>query len=186
MPVDNYLAVMVQQSIRGSNYKKFSGDSLEYPVFLMEYEQSASCVKADPKMCMGILRSMLEGRALQSVTPYFLEPDPAVALKEALAKLERSFGTPRMQCRAQLAKLLALPDIPLTEAGLLDFDSELDCCFRLMRRCNRVTDLDSAHVLKALLNKLPEHLQDLWEKDVHKSEEQKPTYESDENCEKRS
>ena len=163
-PETNYLAIMVQQSIRGPNFKKFSGDSLHYPEFLMDFEQSACCVKSDPKMCLGILRGMLDGRALQSVAPYFLESDPAVALEEALAKLERCFGTPNMQCRAQLKRLLALPDVPLTEAGLLNFESELDYCFRLMRRCKRTIDLDSACVLKTLLAKLPEQLQDLWEK----------------------
>ena len=83
-----------------------------------------------------------------------------------------------MQCRAQLKKLLALPDVPLTEAGLLDFDSELDTCFRLMRRCDRINDLDSEHVLKTLLSKLPEHLKDLWEDEMVKKNEKRSKYET--------
>ena len=63
---NNYLAVLVQQNMRGPNYKGFSGDSLHYPEFMLDFEQSITCVKNDPKLCLGILKSMLVGRALNS------------------------------------------------------------------------------------------------------------------------
>ena len=106
-----------------------------------------------------------------------MEEDPAVALRDALATLKRSFGTAEKQCRAQLEVLLALPKVKDTEAGLLKFEGDLDTCFRIMRRCNRTRDLDASQVLKCLFKKLPTYLQNRWDKEVLKTPDQVPTYE---------
>jgi len=106
-----------------------------------------------------------------------LEPNPELALQEALAKLERCFGTARKQCQAQITKLLNRPVVPATEAGLLEFDSDLEMVYKIVRRCGRTLSLNSEHVLKALLDKLPEGIADIWEDEVSASEEGIPTYE---------
>ena len=173
---NDYLAVWVNQGIRRSN--KFSGVTLDYPDFELDYEQCTAGLKSDPRMCLNILRNMVEGKALQSIAPSFVECDPEIALKEALETLKNAYGTDRKQCRAQLDKLLARPKVSPTEAGLLEFGGDLLRCYRIMKRCNRTIDLDSGEVLRSLFSKLPEYMQNRWEKEVHHhSEDKRPTYE---------
>ena len=174
-PHNDYMAAYLLQNL-GPKQELFKGDPDTYQRFILDYERAACRLRSRPEMCFQILRGMLAGKALDSIARYEIEEDPAVALKEALATLKLSFGTPEKQCRAQLEALLALPKIKDTEAAFLKFDGDLDTCFRIMKRCNRVQDLDASQVLKVLFKKLPGHVQNRWDKAVLKTPDQKPTY----------
>ena len=159
-----------------SDCDKFSGKSIDYPDFLLNYEQSTQRLKSDPDMCLRILVSLLEGRALKLVKPFLRNRRRAEALQEALETLRLTYGTDRKQSRAQLDLLLGRPKVQATEAGLIDFYSELNSCWMVMQDCNRTKDLDAEHTLKSLFNKLPDYLQNKWDKEVDKSPDQMPTY----------
>ena len=170
----NYLAFWLLQNVSGN--QKFSGKSLDYPDFLLNYEQSTSRLQSDPDMCLRILKTMLEGQALKLVLPCFRDSDRARGLQDALETLRLSYGSDRKQSRAQLEALLGRPKVQNTEAGLIEFHSELNSCLKIMQGCNRSQDLDTEHTLKALFDKLPESLQGKWAKEVDKSPHQIPTY----------
>ena len=170
----DYMAFWLLQNI--SDCDKFSGKSIDYPDFLLNYEQSTQRLKSDPDMCLRILVSLLEGRALKLVKPFLRNRRRAEALREALETLRLTYGTDRKQSRAQLDLLLGRPKVQATEAGLIDFYSELNSCWMVMQDCNRTKDLDAEHTLKSLFNKLPDYLQNKWDKEVDKSPDQMPTY----------
>jgi len=107
---------------------------------------------------------MLSGKALQNIAAAAVAEDPHEALNEALEILESAYGTARKQCRALLDQLLARPKVAPTEAALLEFHGDLLRCYRIMTRCNRGLDLDSAEVLRGLFAKLPEFIQNIWER----------------------
>ena len=175
--LNEYLVVWLTQSMQGPDRLRFKGDPLEYPEFLVEYEQTVSRLTNYPSLCLRILKSMLADQALKIVRHHFLDEDPSRGLKEALATLEMAFGTKTKQCRAHLSNLLSRPDVLPTEAGLMEFFSELDCYQSVMRRCKRLQELDSNQTLEALFAKLPIEIRRKWEKEVFKSPDQEPTYE---------
>ena len=47
----------------------------------------------------------------------------------------------------------------------------------VLHACNRAEDLNTEHTLKTLLFKLPDYLQNKWNKEVRKTSNKKPTYE---------
>ena len=173
---NDYIGAMLLQSLVPKR-EPFSGNPSEYQVFILDYEQVACRLQSNPRWCLQVLRGMLAGDALESIKRYLAEPDPEVALREALSTLERSYGTIEKQCRTQLATLLDLPPVKDTEAGLLRFEGQLDTCNRIMRRCNRLNDLDSVQVLKCMFKKLPERLKSKWDKEVLKTTSRMPTFE---------
>ena len=161
----DYLAVLLQQRVRGDNPKKFSGEPLEFQEFLLDYEESTATIQHDPKLCFNILRGMLTGKALETISAATVADNPREALNEALDILESAFGTARKQCNALIDKLKQRPRITeVTESALLKFHSELLKCYRIMARCNRLVDLEGSEVLQSIFSKLPDYLQNIVEK----------------------
>ena len=174
-PHNDYMAAYLLQNL-GPKREPFKGNPDNYQRFILDYERAACRLKSRPEMCFQVLRGMLAGKALDSISRYEIEEDPAVALREALATLKRSFGTAEKQCRAQLEALLALPKVKDTESGFLKFEGELDTCYRIMGRCKRTRDLDASYVLKCLFQKLPHYVQNRFDKEVQKTPDRVPTY----------
>ena len=130
-------------------------------------------------MCLRILRSMVDGPAAKIIRHHLVDvDDPAGSLQGALDTLKMAYGTNFKQGRAQLKALIARPDVPPTERGLMEFYSDLDSCFKVMTRCECASDLDSLSVLEKLFPKLPEYLQNKWEKLVDRSPARRATFQT--------
>ena len=179
---NRYLTLWIQQSLQGPNRQLFKGTSLDYPRFIMEYQRSALKLQSNPGMCQQVLMSLLDpsGMAYKLVKPYFGNPDPdkaAESLENMLEILKMTYGTGRKQSRAQLDALLARSKVAATEEGLIEFYSELNSCFVVMKNCDRTADLDTESTLKTLFLKLPDYIQIKWDKQMKHTGETKPTFE---------
>ena len=163
---DIFMTVSALQSMPGQNHKPFKGSSQEYPSFIMNYQRHTLKLQSEPSLCQQILIGLLDpnGLARKLVNPYYGDPDTAAEdLQSMLDILKMTYGTGRKQSRAQLETLLARPKVPPTEEGLIEFYSELRSCLAVMKKCDRIEDLNSESTLKTLYWKLPEYIQSKWD-----------------------
>ena len=170
------IAVLLAQGLRGTDREKFKGDPLKYPLFLRDFQDTTAKLRGQPGDCLRILRSQLEGQALEIITHHLVDDDAERGLADALDTLERAYGSHQKQSRAQLDALLKRSKVDLTESALMKFYSELDSCQKIMRRCKRAQELDATGTLEQLYAKLPELLRKRWAKEIDLSPDRVPTF----------
>ena len=170
------ITVLLAQGLQGADRPKFKGDPLKYPLFLRDYHETTAKLRGEHGDCLRILRSQLDGEALEIITHHLVDDDAERGLTDALDTLERAYGSHQKQSRAQLDSLLKRPMVDLTESALMKFLSELDSCQKIMRRCKRAQELDATGTLEQLYGKLPDLLRKHWKKEVDQSPDRVPTF----------
>ena len=172
---NDYMAVVGLQLMHGQKQEPFKGDAGKYPEFLADYHQLTSGLQSNPVLCLQVLKKLVDGPAHHIIRRKLLDvKTPEVSLREALATLEQAYGAAMKQSRAQLDALLTRAKVEGTEKGLMEFYSDLDCCKHIMQECQREQDLDSSEVLEKLFAKLPEYLQNKWEKKIAAAKKKAP------------
>ena len=174
------MATWLLHSLQGADREKFTGEVLtDYPRFLADYHHAVARIAHRPGLCLRVLRTLVAGSAERIITHHLLDDeDPATSLREALATLHMAYGASFKQSRAQVKALLDRPKVLATEKGLMEFYSELDRCTKVLAKCGRSDDLNGSETIARLLDKLPEYLQNKWEKAVELKPDRKATIQS--------
>ena len=160
---NHYLALLASRPPPGTERKKFEGTVLDYPRFLADYQLETTNLNGDPALCLRVLDRLVTKDAASIISHNLVAVEnPAEDLREALETLEMAYGTQRKQSRVQLNALLAHGKVTSTQKSLMEFYSALKGCYKIMKRCGRLPELNTESTLSALYAKLPSNIQTQW------------------------
>ena len=140
----------------------FYGDAMEYPLFMTAFESLIESKVEDSQERLYFLGQYTSGKAKEIINGC-LQRKMEGSYEEAKRLLKRQFGDPFKIANAHITKLSSWPPIrPNDGLALQDFSIALDQAKCAMKGMSHMDDLNTAHVLRQLWEKLPKYLRTKW------------------------
>ena len=140
----------------------FYGDAMEYPLFMTAFESLIESKVEDSNERLYFLGQYTSGKAKEIINGC-LQRKMEGSYEEAKRLLRRQFGDPFKIATAHITKLSSWPPIrPNDGLALQDFSIALDQAKSAMKGMSHMDDLNTAHVLRQLWEKLPKYLRTKW------------------------
>ena len=140
----------------------FSGDAMEFPAFMTAFESLIESKVDDSCERLYFLGQYTLGKAKELINGC-LQRKSEDSYNEAKMLLKRQFGDPFKIANAYITKLSAWPSIkPNDGPALQDFSIAMEQAKSAMKGMSHMNDLNTAHVLRQLWEKLPRHLRSKW------------------------
>ena len=140
----------------------FYGDALEFPAFMTAFESLIESKVEDSCERLYFLGQYTSGKAKEVINSC-LQRKSEGSYKEAKGLLKRQFGDPFKIANAHITKLSSWQPIRANDGSALqNFSIALDQAKSAMKGMSHMDDLNTAHVLRQLWEKLPRHLQSKW------------------------
>ena len=157
--------IMVSQQARSllpsSEPPMLYGDALEFPAFMTAFESLIESKVEDSCERLYFLGQYTSGKA--KVINGCLQRKSEGSYKEAKGLLKRQFGDPFKIANAHITKLSLWQPIRANDGSALqNFSIALDQAKSAMKGMSHMDDLNTAHVLRQLWEKLPRHLRSKW------------------------
>lgn len=158
--------IMVSQQARSllpsSEPPVFHGDAMEFPAFMTAFESLIESKVEDSCERLYFLGQYTSGKA-KEVIHGFLQRKSEGSYKEAKGLLKRQFGDPFKIAIVHINKLPSWQLIRANDGSSLQKCSiPLDQAKSAMKGMSHMDDLNTAHVLRQLWEKLPRHLRSKW------------------------
>ena len=169
--------VMVTQQARSllpsSEPPMFSGDAMEFPAFMTAFESLIESKVEDSCERLYFLGQYTSGKAKEIINGC-LQRKSEGSCQEAKGLLKRQFGDPFKIANAHITKLSSWqPMRPNDGQALQNFSIALDQAKSAMKGMSHMDDLNTAHVLRQLWEKLPRHLRSKWTEKNNKTKSAK-------------
>ena len=140
----------------------FAGEALEFPTFWTAFESLIESKVEDPIERLYFLGQYTVGKA-KEVIKGCLQRKTSDAYNEAKHLLQRQFGDPFKIASAHVTRLSSWPQIKPNEGSALrNFAIALEQAGSAMKGMSHMQDLNTAHVLRKLWEKLPRYLRSKW------------------------
>ncbi|XP_078495844.1 uncharacterized protein LOC144751858 [Ciona intestinalis] len=147
-------------------YLTFSGDPMDYWMFIRNFEANLESKVTDDKLKMTLLMQQCKGKA-KSLIHHCSVLDPHEGYIEARKILYETCGKPHVVARAFVKELTDGPNLkPDDAAGIRRYAQILQKCLLILRSINNLGDLNTVDRLVSLANKLPYESQKLWRRRV--------------------
>ena len=158
--------IMVSQQARSllpsSEPPLFYGDAVEFPAFMTAFESLIESKVEDSCERLYFLGQYTSGKAKEVINGC-LQRKSEGSYKEAKGLLKRQFGDPFKIANAHITKLSSWQPIRANDGSALqNFSIALDQAKSAMKGMSHMDDLNTAHVLRQLWEKLPRHLRSKW------------------------
>ena len=158
--------IMVTQQARSllpsSEPPMFYGDAMEFPSFMTAFESLIESKIEDSCERLYFLGQYTSGKAKEVINGC-LQRKSEGSYEEAKGLLKKQFGDPFKIANAHIAKLSSWQPIkPNDGSALQNFSIALDQAKSAMKGMSHMEDLNTAHVLRQLWEKLPRHLRSKW------------------------
>ena len=158
--------IMVSQQARSllpSNEPPvFYGDAREFPAFMTAFESLIESKVEDSCERLYFLGQYTLGKAKEVINSC-LQRKSEGSYKEAKGLLKIQFGDPFKIANAHINKLSSWQPIRANDGSALqNFSIALDQAKSAMKGLSHMDDLNTAHVLRQLWEKLPRHLRSKW------------------------
>ena len=132
----------------------FAGEALEFPTFSTAFESLIESKVKDPIERLYFLGQYTVGKA-KEVIKGCLQRRTCDAYNEAKHLLERQFGDPFKITNAHVTRLSSWPQVKPNEGSALrNFAIALEQAGSAMKGMSHMQDLNTAHVLRKLWEKL--------------------------------
>jgi len=140
----------------------FDGDPLRYPAFITAFETLIESKVFDPNERMYFLEQYTSGKAKELISGC-IQSKSEESYFEAKALLKKHYGDPFKIANAHTTKLCHWPSIkPNDGMALHDFAMAMEQAKCAMKGMSHMNDLNTAHVLRQLWEKLPRYLRSKW------------------------
>ena len=158
--------IMVSQQARSllpsTEPPMFYGDAMEFPAFMTAFESLIESKVEDSCERLYFLGQYTSGKAKEVINGC-LQRKSEGSYKEAKGLLKRQFGDPFKIANAHITKLYSWQPIRANDGSALqNFYIALDQAKSAMKGMSHMDDLNTAHVLRQLWEKLPRHLRSKW------------------------
>ena len=147
-----------------SNHKPptFSGEVMEYSAFITAFDTLVESKVDDLLELLYYLEQYTAGKA-KEIIKGCLQNKSTTSYKEAKALLKRHFGDPFKIANAYITQLLMWTSIKPNDGGKLqEFAIILEQTKAAMSGMEYMSDLNTAHVMRQLWEKLPRYLCSKW------------------------
>ena len=146
----------------------FYGDAMEFPSFMTAFESLIESKVVDSCERLYFLGQYTSGKAKEVIYGCLQRKSEAKGL------LKRHFGDPFKIANAHITKLSLWQPIRANDGSALkNFSIALDQAKSAMKGMSHMDDLNTAHVLRQLWEKLPRHLRSKWTERNNKTESAK-------------
>ena len=136
----------------------FYGDAMEFPASMTAFESLIESKVEDSCERLYFLGQYTSGKAKEVINGC-LQGKSEGSYKEAKGLLKRQFGDPFKIANGHITKLSLWPPIRANDGSALqNFSIALDQAKSAMEGMSHMDDLNTAHVLRQLWEKLPRHL----------------------------
>ena len=157
--------IMVSQQARSllpsSEPPVLYGDAMEFPAFMTAFASLIESKVEDSCERLYFLGQYTSGKAKEVINGC-LQRKPEGSYKEAKG-LKRQFGDPFKIANGHINKLSSWQPIRANDCSALqNFSIALDQAKSAMKGMSHMDDLNTAHVLRQLWEKLPRHLRSKW------------------------
>ena len=140
----------------------FYGDAMEFPSFMTAFESLIESKVEDSCERLYFLGQYTSGKAKEVINGC-LQRKSEDSYEEAKRLLKKQFGDPFKIANAHITKLSSWQPIkPNDGSALQNFSIALDQAKSAMKGMSHLEDLNTAHVLRQLWEKLPRHLRSKW------------------------
>ena len=140
----------------------FYGDAMEFPSFMTAFESLIESKVDDSCERLYFLGQYTSGKAKEVINGC-LQRKTDGSYEEAKGLLKRHFGDPFKIANAHILKLSSWQPVrPNDGVALQNFSIALDQAKSAMKGMSHMDDLNTAHVLRQLWEKLPRHLRGKW------------------------
>ena len=158
--------IMISQQARSllpsSEPPVFYGDAMEFPSFMTAFECLIKSKVEDSCERLYFLGQYTSGKAKEVINGCFQRKSEG-SYKEAKGLLKRQFGDPFKIANAHINKLSSWQPIRTNDGSALqNFSIALDQAKSAIKGMSHMDDLNTAHVLRQLWEKLPRHLRSKW------------------------
>ena len=140
----------------------FAGDPLEFPSFITAFETLIESKVVDSNEKLYFLEQYTIGKAKELISGC-VQRKSENSYYEAKSLLKKHFGDPFKIANAYTSKLCNWPSIkPNDGTALHDFAISMEQAKCAMKGMPHMNDLNTAHVLRQLWEKLPRYLRSKW------------------------
>lgn len=142
-----------------SEAEKFAGNPIGYLAFINSFLTYYNIYSTEPGLLFEILKKRLKGKALKAIAHCGNISPPGKALQEALAILQRNYGSEDLVGDALLKNVTRSQQVTYTRDGLCEILQELESCEVLLDTPQHRPLLNSPHTVMQILARLPRRLQ---------------------------
>ena len=140
---------------------RFDGDVMQYASFKRAFEARIASRVEDPGEMLYYLDQHVSGKARELVRSC-MQLDPATGYAEARRLLEKRYGCPGRVANSYIEKVTCWPPLKGSVSSLDEFSIFLVGCRNAMQITPGLKELDNPQILKVVVEKLPQNMQDRW------------------------
>ena len=141
----------------------FSGEPIRYCQFLYAFESIIENKEPDSPQCLCYLSQYTRGMVKDLVCSCLYIHDARDALQRAKMLLKENFGQPYQITSAFISKLTEGPSLATNNSSELSaFAIDLETCVITLKGIGCVNKINTQHVLRQIINRLPIPIQHKW------------------------
>ena len=141
----------------------FSGEPIRYCQFINAFESIIENKEPDSRQCLYYLSQYTRSMAKDLVCSCLYIHDARDALQRAKMLLKENFGQPYQITRALMSKLIEGLSLATNNSSELStFAIDLETCLITLKEIGCVNEINTQHVLRQIINRLPIPLQHKW------------------------
>ena len=142
---------------------KFSGEPIRYCQFINAFESIIENKEPDSRQCLYYLLQYTRGMAKDLVCSCLYIHDARDALQRAKMLLKEKFGQSYQITSAFISKLTEGPSLATNNSSeLCAFTINLETCVITLKEIGCVNEINTQHVLRQIINRLPAPIQHKW------------------------
>ena len=141
----------------------FSGEPIRYCQFINAFESIIENKEPDFRQCLYYLSQYTRGMAKDLVCSCLYIHDARDALQRAKMLLKENFGQPYQITSVFISKLTEGPSLATNNSSELSaFAIDLETCVITLKGIGCVNEINTQHVLRQIINRLPVPIQHKW------------------------
>ena len=141
----------------------FSGEPIRYCQFINAFESIIENKEPDSRQCLYYFSQYTRGITKDLVCSCLYIHDVRDALQRAEMLLKENFGQPYQIISAFISKLTEGPSLATNNSSELSaFAIDLETCIITLKGIGCVNEINTQHVLRQIINRLPVPIQHKW------------------------